>query len=274
MKTTISTLILFSAITTMAEASSLYDATVLSNNPVAFFPLNEVSGNTANNLSHASGAQNGTYNAVTLGVPGSPDGTGGAYNGTSSFVNVPNYAALDTTRFFSIEAWVNVSGPAANPLGTIFSINRATDGTGLALALQGDTPELAINNNAVNFSTTATGAVTPGTWDQLDVTYNGSNVAFYINGNPAGTTAFTQNLALSTTLPLTLGVEFPNGFLGGRYFKGDIGDVSFYNTTLTPEQVHADFAASVPEPGSLLLMAAGLLLLAGFRPIRRLLNAC
>ena len=266
----IPTLIFLAAVGTVAPAASVYDTTVLANNPVAFFPLNETSGTTANNASHASGAQNGTYNAVTLGVPGSPDGAGASYNGSSSYVSVPNYTALEVTTDFSIEAWVKVSGPSANSLSTIFSINRATDGTGLAFALEGDTPELAINNNAVNFSTTATATVTPGTWDQLDVTYNGTAVDFYIDGNLAGTTPFSQNLALSTTLPLTLGVEFPNGYLGGRYFNGDIGDVSFYDTALTAPQVQADFAASAPEPASLLLLAVGFSILAGCAYKRRL----
>lgn len=204
--------ILLAALGSGADAASVYDTTVLANNPVAFFPLTESSGATANNRSTVGGAQNGMYNNVMLGIAGTPDGAGGAYNGTSSYVNVPNYAALDVTKDFSIEAWVKVSGPTANSLGTIFSINRGTDGTGLALSLEGDTPVLLINNNAVNFFTMSTGTITPGAWDQLDVTYNGVAVDFYINGILAGGTPFTQ-LSLSTTLPLTLGVEFPNGFL-------------------------------------------------------------
>jgi hypothetical protein len=258
-------LIMGAILSGFAAASVSYDATVLANNPVLFTPLDEHSGATATNLSTTSGAQNGTYNSVTLGIPGGPDGDGGGFTPIGSYVGVPNDTALDVTSTFSIEVWIKVASASANGLGGIFAINRGTNGTGLSLILNGDHPEVGMNNNVVNYAELSTGNVVNGQWNQIVVTWNGGAPTFYINGVATGNqdaNTFPHLLALSTTLPVSIGAEFPNqNTAGGRWFNGGIEDVSFYNTALSAGQVSADFQAGVPEPGPLMLMAAGLALL-------------
>ncbi len=249
-----------------AFANSIYDATVLANNPVLFVPIDEKSGTTATNLATAAGAQNGVDNLVTLGIPGGPDGSGGAFTSIGSFISVPNYGAVDVTSALSLEVWVDVTSANANAVGGIFAINRALNSTGLALRLNGGHPEIDFNNNAINYAELSTGTVTSGQWNEIVVTWSEGAPTFYINGVATGNqdaNMFTQLLNLSTTLPVSIGAEFPNQLTpGGRWFTGDIEDVSFYNTALTASQVAAGYQAGVPEPGSLLLIGAGLLFVA------------
>lgn len=248
----------------MAAASSLYDTTVLSNDPVEFLPLDNTSGTTATNLSTTTGAQNGTENDVTLGVTGGPDGHGiGFTPASTSEVSVPNYSALDVTTQFSVEVWVDVPSSTANSLGTIFAINRATNSTGISLALTGLTPLIALNSNGVNYSENSASSLIAGQWNQIVVTWSGGAPTFYINGVETAnvnSNTFTQPLTLSTTIPNSIGAEFPGlGTSGGRFFDGSIEDISFYNKVLTPGEVAADFnAATAPEPASMLLFAGGL----------------
>jgi hypothetical protein len=244
-------------------ATSVYDSTVIANNPVLFLPLDEPSGTTAANLSTTPGARNGTYNDVTLGLPGGPDGSGAGFTPIGSYVDVPNYPAVDVTTSFSLEVWVDVSSASANPLGGIFAINRELNGTGLSLDLEGDHPALGLNNNVDNYEELSTGSVVNGRWNQIVVTWqDGGAPIFYINGVETAnqdSNTYAQPLSLSTTLPVSIGAEFPNqNSAGGRWFDGGIEDVSFYNTVLTGSQVAADYQAGTPEPASLLLMGAGL----------------
>jgi len=252
----------------VAPAGTIYDATVLGNGPTAFFPLDETTGTVANNLANTN--ENGTYHGnVVLGIPGGPDGSGAGFTPIGPYASAPNYAGIDATSAFSIEAWVDVSSAAANALGTVSAVNRALNSTGIALWLNGDHPELGLNNGS-NFSEVSTGSVTNGAWNQIVVSWsdtaNGGAPQFYINGALVGNAdanGFTSALNLTNAPGFNIGAEFPNLVSpSGRWFNGDIEDVSFYNYALTAGQVSADYAAAAPEPSSWLLIGFGLSVMA------------
>jgi hypothetical protein len=275
MKRTLASFAVYVAVTSIASAASIYDTTVLNNGPAAFFPLNETTGVTANNLADTN--ENGAYHNVVLGVPGGPDGSGGAYTPIGSYMGAPNYPALDATTGFTIEAWINVTSANANALGGIFALNRATNSTGIALWLNGDHPELGLNNGAANYAELSTGTIANGKWNQVAVTWsqalNGGAPLFYIDGTLVGNSdanTFTQALNVANGPALYIGAEFANQLTAaGRWFNGDIEDVSFYNRALTGTEIANDFAAATPEPASLALIGSGLVLFATRRLRRR-----
>jgi hypothetical protein len=262
------------AAVSIGHAATIYDTTVLGHNPVAFLPLSGTSGTTANNLANPN--ESGTYHSVTLGDPGGPDQSGALFTPFPSYVSAPDYPALNVTTAFSVEAWVNVASGGSNALGSIVAINRAVNSTGVALWLNGNHPQLGLNNGA-NFAELSTGSVTDGAWNQIVVTWdqatNGGAPLFFINGSEVGSTdanTFTGALNLTNAPTFNIGAEFPNeNSAAGRWFNGGIEDVSFYNYSLSANQIAADFRAGAgtvaPEPRTFLLIGGSLLCLAARR---------
>ena len=77
--------------------SNPYDVLVLADSPVSYWPLDEASGTTANDLADSN---NGTYTSgFTLGGAGPSSNFGGstAFNGSTGYVTVPNATNLNIT---------------------------------------------------------------------------------------------------------------------------------------------------------------------------------
>ena len=85
-----------------------------------------------------------------------------------------------------------------------------------------------------------TTALTANTWAHLALTYDGTAVRFYVNGNLTGTTTKTGTIS-SSTGALTIGSD-P---FYGQYFAGLIDEIRVYNIALTQAQIQTDMAASV-----------------------------
>ncbi|MGC9238014.1 MAG: hypothetical protein ACP5GF_14190, partial [Thiomonas sp.] len=88
-----------------------YADIVLSDSPVAYWPLNETSGTTAHDLS--GNGLNGTIESgVTIGesqgIPRAPGSF--LFNGSSGYIDVPASSLLCPLSEGTVEAWVNWQG--------------------------------------------------------------------------------------------------------------------------------------------------------------------
>jgi len=90
--------------------------------------------------------------------------------------------------------------------------------------------------------------ITPGTYQHLVGTYDGTNLRYYINGVLEGQAVAQTNL--SSPRPLQIGRKdnpgLPTG--GYEYFSGDIDDVRLYQRALPSDQVTALYFAELPPP--------------------------
>jgi hypothetical protein len=241
-------------------ALSQYPFTVQSDNPVAYFRLNETTGSTT--VTDIVGSRIGSvFTGTTLGTAPGPLTFGGdtaaTFDGSSGKIDVAFDATLNTTNF-TIEAWARVTGGAGNYRSPVTS--RTTTPGGYLF--------YASNLNDWEYWTGGAwtvingGPVTNNAWTHLVGTYDGTNMRFYINGSQVGSpTASTYNL--NTTYPFRIGAGATEG--GGTFFfNGDVAEVAYYNTALSADRILAHFEAAsqeffiIPEPSTITLLGLGL----------------
>jgi hypothetical protein len=213
----------------------------------AYWPLDTLNGHNFND--QVSGTALSTTN-----VTWTPDarylGASAAnFNGTSSSA-AATVAALDTTKSFSVGAWVRMS---ALPGGsdTFIATKGGTDASGFYLGIRyAGSPsqpywEFAMKDTSAQSSTTVV-ALAPtalttadvGRWTYLLGVYDANEkvIKLYVNGTLATQSARTAT-PWAATGALTLGAEIKAGVLSG-WFNGQIADVRVYNRVVTQDDIN------------------------------------
>lgn len=254
------------SLTVVARPTVPYPATIVSDSPMAYFRLDEASGDVAYDY---VGGLNGTYTNVYLGQPGysvnDPNETSANFGNaapTNSLVGwVPPYlnfgAAAGTNSAFSIEAWVNGGfGPQTSDAG-IVALGYGNGGEQFDIDCGGRDPAhdyRFIVRNAAGTAVVLNGTNAPvdGNWHHVVAVCDqpNSNIALYVDGVIQGKTAIGATAGiLSSTIPLSIGSR--ESAFGSQYdnqFNGYINDVSIYNYALTEAQVQAHYYASGVAP--------------------------
>ena len=235
--------------------------------PVAAYAFGEGSGTTT---ADASGnGLSGTLSGTTWTAAGKY-GNALSFNGTSSFVDLGNPAALRLTGSMTWSAWVFATGTPADD-GQIVAKSTGGGGTGgwqfktspdtgphtFAIAVSGDG-----NTNAQRYSTTVRQL---NTWYFVAGVYDAANkkLDIYVNG-------VLDDGVLRGTIPASQFDPATNVNIGRRsggfYFRGTIDELRIYNRALSASEIQADMAtpvSSVPDtqapsaPASLTATALG-----------------
>ncbi len=240
---TIATLALLATATARAD----YQSVVLTDHPLAFYPINSTvdpTGTTATDLS--GNGNNGTYNGTTPQYNPEPGPTtfipqALQFDGFTSFVDLstgPNTSILNFGGKITMEAWVQPAVPTQS-LGDILA--KGYDGNNndneLTLRLNGNQYQGETYNNSAGSA--GAGGGTPSTnWAYVVATYDGTNWNMYVNGQLAGQGADTVG-ALDWSAPWAIG----DGTVSGtsRFFQGNITEVALYNYSLSPAQVYSHY---------------------------------
>jgi len=222
-----------------------YPTTILADNPLAYFRLEETSGTVAADSS-ASGAFPGNY--VTSGsypILGQPGIDTNSVSVSSSqgpdYVTVGYYPELNQPGPFSFEVWARpVSVPTGGnyrcPIGNSPAFGTVT-ASGWYVYQTPDVPsELAL--------VTPTGDVFISTtdyqlfkWYHIAGTYDGTNMSFYLNGVLVGTQKASAYVANSVNNAGAC--VFGIGERGDGYgnFDGGLDEAAFYTNALTAAQI-------------------------------------
>jgi hypothetical protein len=85
--------------------------------------------------------------------------------------------------------------------------------------------------------------LTANTWYQVAYTYDGSTVAFYVNGAGAGTVSGTLNTIAVNTI--TLGADKIDGSTSANSLNGQLSNVQIYNIALSANQIQNLYAEGI-----------------------------
>lgn len=240
-----------------------YETAMLTNDPVAYWQLNEVNDGSGTLVAHDYvGGFDGIYepNAGSVSGPQSGDGFpgfGGA-NLAASFTQYLNDTAIDVpalylnTNAVTISAWID---PAANQTGDNGIVFCRGSDTTAGLDYSGSTDTngnytlgYTWNNEAGTYNWNS-GLVPPvGQWSFVVLVVTPTDATIYLlntNSLVSATHSYAHVIQPFDS-PSQIGND-PESSTGGRVFNGNIDEVGIFNRSLTQAEVVNLYAAAAGE---------------------------
>jgi polygalacturonase len=240
-------------ITSLAATNVQPVAAIFSNNPVAYWRLNEPTGPTAYD---AMGSYNGAgEGGIAFGVAGvySPLFTGfelnnlaARFNGTDADIALP---ALNlNTNAVTITGWLNLAGLQVHGAGLFFCRSGATV-AGLVISSASTTNQLGYNwnNNSSTYGWNSGLIVPTNQWVFAALAVSATNAVVYMgtNGTLVSATNAVANAAQAFAGTTYLGYD-PNQSI--RRLNGVMDEVAVFNQTLSAAQVGQLYLAATNAP--------------------------
>jgi hypothetical protein len=229
--------------------SGPYTASVLADNPIAYYSCQEQPGSIILYDSSSSGTHDGVWGFDTSGIYpelGQP-GIGGnsvlfhVYSGSGGtpYASAGYYPDLNPAGPFSADVWVRpISAPSSgyrapvasfNVQGWIFYQGPLVGGVFNWIWVQEDGGIWIVS-----------GPETPNQWYHLAAAFDGTNVSFYVNGQYQGK-ANASAAQPNTTKPLIIGAYSSSG----GAFDGNVCQVALYNHALTASRIQTHYQVGI-----------------------------
>jgi hypothetical protein len=235
------------AVISVCTARADYQSTVLSDTPLAYYPLN-LDVDTGSTASDVSGNGNpGTYVNIYSGfnnVPGpSPYITNGvSLDGLTTYIDLStgsNPGLLNFAGPITLEAWAQPTSPS-QPLLNIIAKGYDPSSTDNEITLRAN----GGNYYGGTFSDTngvqgATGGTQSTNWSHVVITHDGSVWRLYVDGSLVQANANSAG-ALNWPAPWRIGTGSASG--ANRIFNGNLSQVAMYNYGLSSNQVLNHFS--------------------------------
>jgi hypothetical protein len=192
--------------------------------PVAYWKLNELSGNGSDEIGDNDYVFTGTL--ATTGKIGNCR----LFDANGSYGVTNDVPALQLTDNFSMGGWVNVSGYKST-FGTVFG--GESGAASLNIRSSGALQFTIVN---ISESPESSGTVSLNIWTHIFLTFNTTtnNGEYFINGQSAGT--FTQTSNVSSEASTNLIGIYING-ASAREFSGLIDEIGIWNVVLSQQQI-------------------------------------
>lgn len=224
-------------------------------NLISYWPMDETANGTCtggtNDVCDQTGANDG--DAVNTVMTDGAFGNGRQFNGTSSYVSIPDSASLQLATPMTVEAWFKI---AAIPSAFQCLVRKDTaTGTRALYSLGVDTNGKLVGqyfNTTSNITPVSTSVVTDNQWHHGVMTISGTTVSTYLDGEfqASGTITGTQ-IAPNGELDIGACPPYVGPVGRGNYFGGSIDEVRIYDTALSESTIRAKFIAGSTNPNFL-----------------------
>jgi hypothetical protein len=168
--------------------------------------------------------------------------TAAYFAGNGEHVRIKSSNSLKISDAVTIEAWIKPNYSELYENGQI-------------IANKSNNYELGANKDGVLYAgitnvsnvrkivKTNSALLTPNTWNHVAMTYDGSYITLYVNGNITASSTFSGKIKTDDALLLV------GQFQGHYYYKGLIDELKIYNIALTAEDIYniAGFTATSSE---------------------------
>lgn len=185
---------------------------------IAYYKLDETSGQVIDSLSN----NNGTNNGATANVIGKINNSYGFKEVESDYINIGSNTIDLTSPPISINAWIKIDSIKEN------SIIGAGTSNGYAFYVKSNS-QLSFGKLDVN-EVVSEELVTNETWHMVTSVYNEEGVTFYIDGNLSGNSSYDKNF--SSELAYNIGKRKSEA-----YFDGKIDELGIWNISLDATEV-------------------------------------
>lgn len=228
-----------------SEGRADYQATVVSQNPLAYFRLNDTTASapdTATNNGSLGALANGLYSGTLIhpvaGVLAGSTDTAASFNGGAAYI--PYSANLNFQGPFTVEFWVkpaveNTGSTLTCPVGSLKISDSGRLGWIFYQSASGW--NFRIGSTTGYTGNLTGGAVKSNEWQHVVGVYDGSSAFLYVNGVQVGTgsvASFTPN----PSDPMGIGARGDAGFL----YNGALDEVAVYGSALAATDVQAHYS--------------------------------
>jgi len=230
--------LLYSKALTPEEVTAIHTGTPdpgTGSNLVSDWPLNENSGSIATDVADGN---NGTILGATWGQGISESCL--QFNGTSSYVKVPKAANLNFTTALTIMAWAKTEENKTAKL-----VQKGDwDGYGLTQdKWNGWQGGIRLSNATGQSLEWGDGIPLLNTWYHIAMTYDGSSLKLYVNGQLKNSKPVTGTLFVNSR-DLSFGSD--NG--AQKFFKGSLDEIKIFGAALTQTEIQANYQVQSSAP--------------------------
>lgn len=210
---------------------------------VAGWTFNEGTGTTVTDVSG-----NGNNALVTTSTWASGKYGGGMQFGNGKSLDVPSSPSLDISgNALTLEMWANPANTAGDQvlLGKFWNPTMSSPYYQYGIEMQSGTPVFEVGTTGNTLRASMGSTLPAGQWSHLAVTFDGSTVRFYLNGNLVSSPSLAGSLTARGNY-FRMGADATPA----QYFNGSLDDVRIYKRTLTQSQVQSDLANPLNLPSS------------------------
>jgi hypothetical protein len=153
------------------------------------------------------------------------------FNGSNTYVEIPNAPDLNLTKALSIEAWVKHRGKEI----TTWEAILAKGDTAYRLHMDQSDNSFGLGLTDGGFyNQPSTVVPEPDKWYFVVATYDGKKVCMYVDGKQTSSATDCPASISTNEFPVYIG---ENNEMTGRFFNGVIDEVKIYDRALSAEEV-------------------------------------